>query len=104
MFKISNYDFCSSSFYASKAGFVSCVGYAGEYASEAAEILGLEYDESEPEAWADIVVSRSTGQQYAVCGDSMTTVSNGRFYYKKLELSQYVSKPLGAQAPQAFNY
>ena len=92
MFKVSNYDFCSSSFYASKAGFLSEVGYAGEFQSEAAEVLGLEYDESETEAWADIVVSRSTGEQYAVCGDSMATVSNGRFYYKKLELSQYVNK------------
>lgn len=92
MFKVSNYDFCSSSFYASEAGFVDEVGYAGEFQSEAAEILELEYDESEPEAWADIVVSRSTGKQYAVCSDSMTTVSNGRFYYKELELSQYVSK------------
>ena len=92
MFKVSNYDFCSSSFYASEAGFVSEVGYAGEYESEAAKILGLKYNESEPEAWADIVVNRSTGQQYAVCGDSMSTVSNGRFYYKKLELSQYVNK------------
>lgn len=92
MFKVSNYDFCSSSFYASEAGFVDHVGYPGEYESEAAKVLGLKYDESEPEAWADIVVSRSTGQQYAVCGDSMSTVSNGRFYYKKLELSQYVNK------------
>ena len=92
MFKVSNYDFCSSSFYASEAGFVSAVGYPGEYAYEAAEILGLEYDESEPEAWADLVVSRGTGIQYAVCSDAMATVSNGRFYYKELELSQYVSK------------
>lgn len=91
MFKVSNYDFCSSSFYTSEAGFLSEVGYAGEFQSEAAEILGLEYDESEPEAWADIMIS-STGKQYAVCGDSMATVSNGRFYYKELELSQYVSK------------
>ena len=90
MFKVSNYDFCSSSFYASEAGFISCVGYAGEFQSEAAEVLGLEYDENEPEAWADIVVNKSTGKQYAVCGDSMATVSNGRFYYKELELSQYV--------------
>lgn len=91
MFKVSNYDFCSSSFYTSEAGFLSEVGYAGEFQSEAAEILGLEYDESEPEAWADIMIS-STGKQYAVCGDSMATVSNGRFYYKELELSQYVSE------------
>ena len=90
MFKVSNYDFCSNSFYASEAGFVSEVGFAGEFQSEAAEILGLEYDESEPEAWADIVVNRSTGRQYATCGDSMVTVSNGRFYYKELKLSQYV--------------
>ena len=89
MFKVSNYDFCSSSFYANEAGCVCACGYAGEYESEAAEILGLQYDESEPEAWADIVVNRS-GQQYAVCGDSMATVSDGRFYYKKLKLSQYV--------------
>ena len=92
MFKVSNYDFCSSSFNESEAGLVNGVGYPGEYQSEAAEILGLEYDESEPEAWADIVVSRSSGDQYAVCGDAMTTVSSGRFYYKKLELSQYVNK------------
>ena len=84
MFKVSNYDFCSYSFYESEAGLVSACGYAGEYASEAAEILGLEYDESEPEAWADIVVSRSTGEKYAVCGDSMVTVSGGRFFFKKL--------------------
>ena len=90
MFKVSNYDFCSSSFYASKAGLISEVGYAGEFQSVAAEILGLEYDESEPEAWADILVNKSTGKQYAVCGDSMATVSDGRFYYKELELSQYV--------------
>ena len=83
MFKVSNYDFCSSCFNASEAGLYN-LGYAGEFQSEATEILGLEYDESEPEAWADIVVSRSTGEQYAVCGDSMATVSNGRFYYKKL--------------------
>ena len=91
MFKVSNYDFCSSSFYASKAGYLREVAFAGDYESEAAEILELKYDESEPEAWADIMVS-STGKQYAVCGDSMATVSNGRFYYKELELSQYVSK------------
>lgn len=91
MFKVSNYDFCSSSFYTSEAGFLSEVGYAGEFQNEAAEILGLEYDESEPEAWADLMIS-STGKQYAVCGDSMATVSNGRFYYKELELSQYVSE------------
>lgn len=90
MFKVSNYDFCSSSFYASEAGFINEVGCAGEYQSEAAEVLGLEYDESEPEAWADIFVNRSTGKQYAVCGDAMATVSNGRFYFKELELSQYV--------------
>ena len=90
MFKVSNYDFCSSDFYASEAGLVCEVGFVGEYQSEAAKILGLEYDESEPEAWADIVVNRSTGRQYAACGDSMVTVSNGRFYYKELELSQYV--------------
>lgn len=91
MFKVSNYDFCSSSFYTSEAGFLSEAGYAGEFQSEAAEILGLEYDENEPEAWADIMVS-STGKQYAVCGDSMATVSNGRFFFKELELSQYVSE------------
>lgn len=91
MFKVSNYDFCSSSFYTSEAGFLREVGYAGEFQNEAAEILGLEYDESEPETWADIMIS-STGKQYAVCGDSMATVSNGRFYYKELELSQYVSE------------
>ena len=90
MFKVSNYDFCSSSFYESEAGILSEVGFSGEYLSEAAEILGLEYDESEPEAWADIVVNKSTGKQYAVCGDSMVTVSDGHFYYKELELSQYV--------------
>ena len=90
MFKVSNYDFCSSSFYASEAGFVNECGFPGEYVDEAAEILGLEYDESEPEAWADLFVSRSTGKQYAVCGDSMATVSNGSFYFKELELSQYV--------------
>ena len=90
MFKVSNYDFCSSSFYASKAGFLSEVGLMGEYQSEAAEILGLEYDESEPEAWADIMVSRSTGKQYAVCGNAMATVSNAHFFYKELDLSQYV--------------
>ena len=89
MFKVSNYDFCSNSFYANEAGCVCPCGFAGEYASEAAEALGLEYDESEPEAWADIVVNQD-GKQYAVCGDSMATVSNGRFYYKELELSQYV--------------
>ena len=91
MFKVSNYDFCSYSFFESEAGYVCPKGYAGEYASEAAGILGLEYDESEPEAWADIVVNQE-GKQYAVCGDSMVTVSNGRFYYKELELSQYVSE------------
>ena len=91
MFKVSNYDFCSNSFYASEAGFISECAYAGEYASEAAEILGLEYDESEPEAWADIFVSRSTGKQYAVCGNAMATVSDGSFYYKELELSEYVN-------------
>ena len=98
MFEVSNYDFCSSSFYESEAGLISEVGYAGEFQSEAAEILGLKYDESEPEAWADIVVNWSTGKQYAACGDSMVTVSNGRFYFKELELSQYVNKPLWAQA------
>ena len=92
MFKVSNYDFCSSSFYASEAGFLREIRFAGDYESEAAEILGLEYDENEPEAWADIMFSPSTGKQYAVCGDSMATVSNGRFYYKELELSQYVSE------------
>ena len=91
MFKVSNYDFSSNSFYASAAGYLREVGFAGDYESEAAEVLGLEYDENEPEAWADIMVS-STGKQYAVCGDSMATVSNGRFFYKELELSQYVSE------------
>lgn len=61
MIKVNNYDFCSDSFYSSQAGFLNDVGDNGEYASEAAEILGLEYDESEPEAWADIMFSRSTG-------------------------------------------
>ena len=91
MFKVSNYDFCCSSFYASKAGYLREIRFAGDYESEAAEVLGLEYDENEPEAWADIMVS-TTGKQYACCGDSMATVSNGRFYYKELELSQYVSE------------
>lgn len=90
MMKVNNYDFCSDSFYSSQAGFLNAVGDDGEYASEAAEILGMEYDESEPEAWADIMFSRSTGKQYAVCGTAMTTASDADFYYKELEESQYI--------------
>lgn len=88
--KVNNYDFCSDNFYSSQAGFLNEVGDNCEYASEAAEILGLEYDESEPEAWADIMFSRSTGKQYAVCGTAMVTASGGDFYYKELEESQYI--------------
>ena len=88
--KVNNYDFCSDSFYSSQAGFLNAVGDDGEYASEAAEILGMEYDESEPEAWADIMFSRSTGKQYAVCGTAMVTASGADFYYKELEESQYI--------------
>ena len=89
MFRVNNYDFCSDSFYSSQAGVLTEVGYSGEYASEAAEILGLEYDENEPEAWADIYIS-STGKQYAVCGTSMVTASGTDFYYKELEANQYI--------------
>ena len=87
---VNNYDFCCDSFYASQAGFLIPLGYGGEYASEAAEILGLEYDENEPEAWSDIMFSRSTGKQYAVCGTAMVTASGTDFYYKELEEKQYI--------------
>ena len=90
MMKVNNYDFCSDSFYSSKAGILNAVGYSGEYASEAAEILGLEYDENEPEAWSDIMFSIETGKQYAVCGTSMVTASGTDFYYKELEENQYI--------------
>ena len=90
MMKVNNYDFCSDSFYSSQAGFLNDVGDSGEYASAAAEILGLEYDENEPEAWADIMFSRSTGKQYAVCGTAMVTASGTDFYYKELEETQYI--------------
>ena len=90
MMKVNNYDFCSDSFYSSQAGFLKPVGYCGEYGSEAAEILGMEYDENEPEAWADIMFSSETGKQYAVCGTSMVTASGTDLYYKELEENQYI--------------
>ena len=88
--KVNNYDFCSDSFYSSQAGLLKPVGYCGEYESEAAEILCMEYDENEPEAWADIMFSSETGKQYAVCGTSMVTASGTDFYYKELEENQYI--------------
>ena len=90
MLRVNNFDFCSDSFYSSQAGFLNDVGDCGEYASEAAEILGMEYDKNEPEAWADIMFSRSTGKQYAVCGTAMVTASGAHFYYKELEETQYI--------------
>ena len=90
MMKVNNYDFCSDSFYSSQAGLLKPVGYCGEYESEAAEILCMEYDENEPEAWADIMFSSETGKQYAVCGTSMVTASGTDFYYKELEENQYI--------------
>ena len=90
MIRVNNYDFCCDSFYASQAGILNAVGYSGEYASEAAAILGLEYDENEPEAWSDIMFSSETGKQYAVCGTSMVTASGTDFYYKELEENQYI--------------
>lgn len=50
MLRVNNFDFCSDSFYSSQAGFLNDVGDSGEYASETAEILGMKYDENEPEA------------------------------------------------------
>ena len=88
MMIVNNYDFCSDSFYSSQAGFLIPLGYSGEYFYEAAEILGLEYDE--PEAWADIMFNRETGKQYAVCGSAMVTASGTDFYYKELEETQYI--------------
>ena len=90
MIRVNNFDFCSDSFYSNQAGFLNDVGDNGEYESEAAEILDMEYDENEPEAWADIMFSRSTGKQYAVCGTAMVTASDARFYYKELEENQYI--------------
>ena len=90
MMTVNNYDFVCDSFYSSQAGFLEPVGYSGEYFYEAAEILGLEYDENDPEAWADIMFSRETGKQYAVCGSAMVTSSGTDFYYKELEETQYI--------------
>lgn len=108
--KVNNYDFCSDYFYSSQAGFLKEVGDCGEYRVKAAEILVLENDEDEPEAWADIMFSRSTGKQYAVCGTGSVTAFGSKFYYKELEPEQYIEcsdkylDEFGANAEEGIDY
>lgn len=87
--KVNNYDFSCDSFYSSAAGRLKEVGDCGEYEYEAKDILDLEYDDDECEAWADIMFNPSTGKQYAVCGNNAVTAS-ADFYYKELEPEQYI--------------
>lgn len=107
---VKNYDFSSDSFLSSQAGFLTDVGDNGEYEGEAMEILGMECNDNDSGVWADIMFSRSTGKQYAVCGTAVVTDSAGVFYYKELDETQYIEccdkylDEFGAKAEECLEY
>ena len=99
MITVNNFDICSGNF-SQPFGILNEVGDCNEYASEAEDILGLEYEDEDLGVWADIMFSTSTGKQYAVCGDVLPTESGGTFYFKELEESEYLE--CGAKYLDAF--
>ncbi len=87
--KVQNYDYTSDNLLTSAAGYITETGCCEEYMTEAADILGLEYDDDE-DVWADIYFCMSDGKQYAVCGDGDATSSSTTYYYKELDYDEYV--------------